>query len=126
MSYSIGSIISTSEKPESEFRFFFLIFSLLCALILNSSELFPWISVVPLMLGIAMMYNVLLAFISDAVSEKEQGDAMGSSTALKALAWLSSSLMVGWVYPNLLAILILMLGIAIVGLISSKFIKIKH
>src|SRR5581483_1208652 len=103
----------------------FIILSLLIALSLNTSELFPWISVIPLMLGIAMMYNVLLAFISNAVTNREQGDAMGSSTSLKAIGWLSSSLIVGWLYPHLLALLGLMLIVSLLGLISSTLIKTK-
>jgi MFS transporter, DHA1 family, tetracycline resistance protein len=103
----------------------FLILSLLSALFLRRSELFPWVSVVPMMLGIAMMYNVLLSFVSNAVSDKEQGDAMGSGTSLKAIGWLTSGLLVSWLYPNVSAILILMLVIALaaLGLLKTSFLK---
>jgi len=98
----------------------FLILSLISALFLHHSVLFPWIAVIPMMLGIAMMYNVLLSFLSNAVSDREQGDAMGSGTSLKALAWLTSGLLVSWLYPNVIAILILMLAMALLGFLSSR------
>ena len=77
------------------------------------------------MLGIAMMYNVLLSFLSNAVSEKEQGDVMGSGTSLKAIGWLTSGLLVSWIYPNLVAILVLMLVIALLALFASAKIRIS-
>jgi MFS transporter, DHA1 family, tetracycline resistance protein len=94
----------------------FVILSVMSALFLRRSELFPWLSVIPMMLGIAMMYNILLSFLSNAVSNKEQGDVMGSGTSLKAIGWLSSGLLVSWLYPNILAILTLMLGLALLAL----------
>lgn len=99
--------------------------SLLCALYFHQSPLLAWVAVVPLMLGIAMMYNVLLAFVSNAVTDKEQGDAMGSGTSLKALGWLSSGILVGMLYPNLIAILVIMLIVVIFALFSTRWIKIN-
>jgi len=98
----------------------FLILSLVTALFLRHSELFPWLSVIPMMLGIAMMYNVLLSFLSNAVTDKEQGDVMGSGTSLKAIGWLTSGLLISWLYPNVITILILMLAIALLALICSR------
>lgn len=95
--------------------------SLLSALYFHHSALFAWVSVIPLMLGIAMMYNVLLAFISNAVSVDEQGDAMGSGTSLKALGWLSSAVLVGWLYPHLIAVLVVMLFIVVFSLFSTRW-----
>ncbi len=103
----------------------FIILSLLSALFLRHSAIFPWISVIPMMLGIAMMYNVLLSFLSNAVSEKEQGDVMGSGTSLKAIGWLTSGLLVSWIYPNLVAILVLMLVAALLALLASAKIRIS-
>jgi cobalamin synthase len=97
-----------------------LILSLVTALFLRHSELFPWLSVIPMMLGIAMMYNVLLSFLSNAVTDKEQGDVMGSGTSLKAIGWLTSGLLISWLYPNVITILILMLAIALLALICSR------
>jgi MFS family permease len=97
-----------------------LSFALLTALVMHRSELFPWISVIPLMLGIAMMYNVLLSFLSNAVTEKEQGDVMGSGTSLKALAWLSSGLVVSWLYPHIVVILMVLIVVALAGLLKTK------
>jgi DHA1 family tetracycline resistance protein-like MFS transporter len=99
------------------------ILAFLTALQMHSSVLFPWISVIPLMLGIAMMYNVLLSFVSNAVSDREQGDAMGSGTALKALGWLVSSLFVAWLYPNVIALLLLLLVAALIALFSAMKIR---
>ncbi len=92
-----------------------MILALLLAVYWRHSPLFAWISIVPLMLGIAMMYNVLLVFISNAVAAHEQGEAMGSGTALKALGWLAAGLLVGGLYPNVLIIL----GVLIILAISS-------
>ncbi len=97
--------------------------SLLSALYFHQSALLAWIAVAPLMFGIAMMYNVLLAFVSNAVSESEQGDAMGSGTSLKALGWLSSGILVGWLYPHLIAILVVMLLIVTIALITTRWLK---
>lgn len=71
------------------------------AIYLNNSVIFAWVTVVPLMFGIAMMYNVLLAMISNSVTSEEQGDAMGSSSALKALGWICSSIIISICYPDL-------------------------
>lgn len=101
----------------------FVILSLGSALYFHQSALLAWIAVIPLMVGIAMMYNVLLAFVSNAVSNEEQGDAMGSGTALKALGWLSSGVLVGWLYPNIVAILLIMLVVVILALISTVWLK---
>ena len=97
--------------------------AIISALYFHQSPLMAWISVIPLMLGIAMMYNVLLAFVSNAVSDDEQGEAMGSGTALKALGWLSSSLLVGLLYPHLVVILIVLLMVVLSSLIVAFKIK---
>lgn len=97
--------------------------SIISAMSFHHSAWFAWISVVPMMIGIAMMYNVLLAFISNAVSEQEQGEAMGSGTALKALGWLGAGLLVGWLYPNIIAILIVMLVVVLLALSCAYSIR---
>lgn len=90
----------------------FIACSMISAIILCQSDLLAWVSVVPMMLGIAMMYNVLLVLISNSVSAVEQGEAMGSGTALKALAWLISGLTITCFYPNLHFLLLFMLLVA--------------
>ncbi len=101
---------------------FLIVVALLTALCLHQSVLWVWIAVVPLMLGIAMMYNVLLSFVSNAVSSAEQGDAIGSVTALKALGWLSSGLLIGLLYPHFVVVLVIMLVVVIFALFSTKWI----
>ncbi len=93
--------------------------SLLGGLCLQDLWIMPWICVVPLMLGIAMMYNVLLVLVSNAVSDAEQGEAMGAGTALKALGWLSSGVMLGCWYPNLMLILSFMLMVVVCLFVST-------
>jgi MFS family permease len=100
-----------------------MVLSLLSALYFHQSTLLAWVAVAPLMLGIAMMYNVLLSFVSNAVSEEEQGDAMGSGTSLKALGWLSSGILVGGLYPHLINILVIMLVLVIIALLSTRWLK---
>lgn len=103
-----------------------LALSLVIALIFHHTVLMAWISVVPMMLGIAMMYNVLLSFVSNAVSEGEQGEAMGSGTSLKALGWLVSSILVGSLYPDMIKILTIMLVVVMLALVSTWWIKVQH
>ncbi|MCS5711607.1 hypothetical protein HT99x_009170 [Candidatus Berkiella aquae] len=93
--------------------------SIISAIILCQSDLLAWVSVVPMMLGIAMMYNVLLVLISNSVSADEQGEAMGSGTALKALAWLISGLTITCFYPNLGVLLTFMLLVVISTLVFT-------
>lgn len=93
--------------------------SICSALYLQNSVLIAWISVVPMMLGIAMMYNVLLVLISNSVAEHEQGEAMGSGTSLKALGWLIASISVSNFYPNVTLILIIMLSVIVFALLST-------
>jgi DHA1 family tetracycline resistance protein-like MFS transporter len=90
----------------------FIAFSILSCIYLKDSSLLAWFAVVPMMVGIAMMYNVLLVLISNAVTKTEQGEAMGSGTALKALAWLVAGIFISVTYPNLLALLLIMLCVA--------------
>lgn len=97
--------------------------SLIAAVIFANSALLAWVSVVPLMLGIAMMYNVLLVFVSNAVSDVEQGDALGSVTSLKAFGWLLSGLLVGIIYPHTISILLVLLLIFILAFLSSLTVK---
>ncbi|MFN8770721.1 MAG: MFS transporter [Neisseriaceae bacterium] len=99
------------------------IISLVFAIIFVNSPMLAWVSVVPLMLGIAMMYNVLLVFISNAVSESEQGNALGSVTSLKALGWLLSGALVGAIYPHITLILLGMLLILFIAFLSSLYVK---
>lgn len=96
-----------------------MVLAFILAMCLRHSPLFAWISVVPLMLGIAMMYNVLLAFISNAVGAHEQGEAMGSGTALKAIGWLVAGLLVGGLYPNVLAILSVLITLTLISLLVA-------
>jgi len=96
-----------------------MLIAMACAWYWQDSDLSAWISVVPLMVGIAMMFNVLLSFVSNAVNADEQGDAMGSGTALKAVGWLMSSALVGMCYPNIKAILIVLLLMLSVALLCS-------
>lgn len=99
---------------------YFIVLALIAALSLQHSVLLPWVTVIPMMLGIAMMYNVLLVFISNSVSTNEQGDAMGSGTSLKALGWLSSSIIVASLYPHLNILLLMMLFVVGIGLILTR------
>jgi MFS family permease len=100
-----------------------LCFAIVSAIYFRHSTLIAWVSVVPMMVGIAMMYNVLLAFISNAVTEAEQGEAMGSGTALKALGWLVSGVIVGYLYSHLLLVLCIMLFVAVLAFITAMFLK---
>ncbi len=100
-----------------------LCFSVLSAIYFRHSTLIAWVSVVPMMVGIAMMYNVLLAFISNAVSAEEQGKAMGSGTALKAFGWLISGVFVGYFYSNLLLVLGTMLILVVLAFITAMHLK---
>ncbi len=93
--------------------------ALISAILLHDSAMLAWISVVPLMLGISMMYNVLIILISNSVTEHELGEAMGSGTAVKALAWLMSSVMISCFYPNVLALLGMLLSVVILALLST-------
>ncbi|MGD9591289.1 MAG: MFS transporter [Candidatus Berkiella sp.] len=101
-----------------------LICSVLSAIYFQETSLVAWISVVPMMLGISMMYNVLLVLMSNAVSAQEQGEVMGGGTALKGLAWLSSGLVISIFYPNAIAILVCMMILACIALLSTMKIKI--
>lgn len=96
--------------------------SLISGLYLHGSELLPWVGVVPMMLGISMMYNVLLILISNSISEHEQGEAMGGGTALKALAWLVSGFTISIFYPNLIVLLSVMLAIVIISFASTLWV----
>lgn len=89
------------------------------AIYLQDFVVMAWISVVPMMLGIAMMYNVLLVLISNSVAENEQGEAMGSGTSLKALGWLLSSICVSSLYPNVTSTFVLMLVVIIAAFLST-------
>lgn len=100
-----------------------IVVSILSALYFLNSTLLAWVSVVPMMLGIAMMYNVLLGFVSNAVTEDEQGEAMGGGTALKALGWLTSAVVVGTLYPHISLILLIMLTLVVLAFISALRIK---
>ncbi len=100
-----------------------MIAGMAAAFYFRQSDLFAWVGVAPLMLGIAMMFNVLLSFVSNAVSESEQGDAMGSGTALKALGWLLSSAVISVWYPHMSTILLLIIGVLIVTLICASAIR---
>jgi len=102
---------------------FLMLLAMGCAWYWQDSDWSAWISVVPLMLGIAMMFNVLLSFVSNAVQDHEQGDAMGSGTALKALGWLLSSVLVGALYPNISVILIVQLLLLLAALLSSFWVR---
>lgn len=100
----------------------FMLAGILCAWYWQDSARAAWVSVVPLMLGIAMMFNVLLSFISNAVTEHEQGDAMGSGTALKALGWLLASALVGVCYPNVSLISGVQLVLLVIALACSLWV----
>lgn len=54
-----------------------------------------WLIVIPLTVGVAISYNVLLAMFSNAVSKTEQGKVMGATVALVAIGWLSAALLIG-------------------------------
>jgi predicted MFS family arabinose efflux permease len=95
----------------------------LCTGYWEDSTRAAWVSVVPLMLGIAMMFNVLLSFVSNAVTEHEQGDAMGSGIALKALGWLLASALVGIGYPHLALILSVQFVLLLIALACSLRVK---
>jgi MFS family permease len=97
-------------------------FSILTAIYFHQSTNIAWVSVVPMMLGIAMMYNVLLVLLSNSVSENEQGEVMGSGTSLKALGWLISGIFVGSLYPQVFVLLTGMLLIVIIAFMSIRFI----
>lgn len=96
-----------------------MLVAILCALYWQDSPRGAWISVVPLMLGIALMFNVLLSFMSNAVTEHEQGDAMGSGAALKALGWLLASVLVGVCYPHISLILGVQLALLVLAFVCS-------
>ncbi len=93
--------------------------ALISAMLLQDSAMLAWVSVIPLMLGISMMYNVLIILISNSVAEHELGEAMGSGTGVKAFAWLMSSLMISCFYPNLFALLSLLFSVVILALLST-------
>lgn len=102
-----------------------MVLSIMSALYFYQSPLLAWVSVIPMMLGIAMMYNVLLVLISNSVLEGEQGEAMGGGTSLKALGWLFSGLFITLLYPHIITLLIIMLIILFGALLSTIYLA-KH
>jgi DHA1 family tetracycline resistance protein-like MFS transporter len=101
----------------------FIVLAICMALYFRQSSLLAWASVVPIMLGIAMMYNVLLVLISNSVAEHEQGEAMGSGTALKALGWLVAGLFVGAFYHHVITLWLALLAVVVLALVSTRFIS---
>lgn len=95
--------------------------------LLIHSELMQWVALVPIIMGIGIAYNALLAGFSNNVSEKEQGWVMGVTGAIMAMAWILGAFCASLFFyldpllPFLMAAIFLLLG-----LFTSLFIKATH
>lgn len=56
--------------------------------LLFKTELMQWIALFPIIMGIAIAYNPLLALFSASVSEHEQGWVMGVTSCVMSMAWI--------------------------------------
>ncbi len=80
-----------------------------------------WFSVIPITLGVGMSYNTLLSLLSDTVGKNKQGNIMGMSTSLVALAWLSAALLSSVLSTIYIKLPYLMVGI--VALLNFCFLN---
>ena len=97
---------------------------LLLSLSSLASEVLLWLSALPIVAGVAMSYNTMLALFSNAVTPEEQGKVMGTSFALLAVAWLLAGFVIGSVSgASYLATMIILSSGSAVGLVVVLFYK---
>ena len=83
------------------------------------SEWMQWTALVPIIVGIGLAYNALLAAFSNSASEKEQGWVMGVTGAVMAMAWILGAFCASLFFylnpllPFLMAAIFLMVGFVI-------------
>ncbi len=88
------------------------------------TELFQWIALIPIIVGIGIAYNALLAGFSNSVSEHEQGWVMGVTGAVMAMAWILGAFCASFFfYFNALLLFIAATGFLLLALILAYGLK---
>ncbi len=63
--------------------------------LLHLREIWVWICIFPMTIGVGLLYNTLLSLLSDAASKTQQGRIMGIATAISAIGFALSALLIG-------------------------------
>lgn len=90
------------------------------------TALMQWIALFPILIGIGMAYNALLAAFSNSVSEHEQGWVMGITSGVMAMSWILGAIGAGLFFyldpalPYIMAVIFILISMVIAGFIKIK------
>jgi len=79
-----------------------------------AKELWIWLAIIPMTVGIGLLYNTLLSLLSDAASRTQQGRMMGIATAVAAIGFALSALLIGLLSSVSLQVIFIIILVTVV------------